>query len=335
MDQERNERLEALDEIFGDDPFEKQRQKKEDKRQKKVDKLQAKMDKKREKLEKKALKAQEELEEEIQDEEVLEEEVQEEVAEEALVEEESAEDAQPEEAQPEEAPKKQWDVNPDGTVNLEYPEEDVPAEEEKPKKKRKKKKEKKEKNVQAPEEINVVKDLVNLLIYILILVVICWIVLTYVGQRTVVSGDSMNNTLLSGDSLWIDKISYSFSDPERFDIVVFPYGDTDDDEEETYYIKRIIGLPGETVYIDSDGNIYIDGELLEEDYGKEVIAEGHLGIFANTDEPITLGEDEYFVLGDNRNNSRDSRLSDVGNISRDDLIGKAVFRFSSEFGFIE
>ncbi len=217
--------------------------------------------------------------------------------------------------------------------------EETPTEEEvaeeAPKKKKKKKKQKKQKPQQHPDDINIVKDLITLLMYILVIVVLCWIVLTYVGQRTVVSGDSMNDTLSSGDSLWIDKISYRFSDPERFDIVVFPYGEPDEDGEETYYIKRIIGLPGETIYIDDEGNIYIDGEILEEDYGKEVIAEGHLGIFAYTDEPITLGEDEYFVLGDNRNNSRDSRLSDVGNISREDLIGKAVFRFGGGFGFLE
>lgn len=204
--------------------------------------------------------------------------------------------------------------------NNEENEEDAVSE----KKRKKKKKKEKEKD-----EINIVRDLINLGIYILIIIVICWFVLTYIGQRTVVSGDSMNDTLSNGDSLWVDKISYRFSDPERYDIVIFPYGD---EEDETYYIKRIIGLPGETVYIDEDGVIYIDDEPLEENYGKEVIEEGHRGLAS---EPITLGEDEYFVMGDNRNNSRDSRLADVGNISKDDLIGKAVFRFTGGFGFIE
>ncbi len=86
-------------------------------------------------------------------------------------------------------------------------------------------------------------------------------------------------------------------------------------------MKRIIGLPGETVQIDLSGNIYINGEILEEDYGLEPINFPGLA-----QDPITLGEDEYFVLGDNRNNSSDSRDPSVGNIKRDDIMGKAWVR---------
>lgn len=196
--------------------------------------------------------------------------------------------------------------------------------EEKKQNKEKKKKEKKEKK-----EVNIVKDLLFLCLYILIVIGICWAVLTYVGQRTEVSGESMSNTLHSGDTLWIDKLEYEFGSPKRFDVVVFPYGD----DEETFYIKRIIGLPGETVYIDEDGVIYINDEPLQGDkYGREVIAEDKRGVAS---EEITLGDDEYFVLGDNRNNSRDSRVTDVGNIHKKDIIGKAVFRFTGGFGKIE
>jgi signal peptidase I len=191
------------------------------------------------------------------------------------------------------------------------------------------KKQKKKKDEPEKKEINIVKDLINLCIYILVVIALCWVVLTYVGQRTEVSGDSMNNTLHSGDSLWIDKLSYRFKDPERFDIVVFP---PYEDEEDTYYIKRIIGLPGETIYIDEAGTIYINDEPLEDDvYGKEVIEESHRGVAS---EPITLGDDEYFVMGDNRNNSRDSRVEEVGNVKRDQFTGKAVFRFTGGFGFL-
>ena len=220
-------------------------------------------------------------------------------------------------------------LNEDGEAITNYFAESDPAsnthvqdEVDKPKKKKKKEKKKQEK-----EEINIVKDLISLAIYILAIVAVCWLILTYVGQRTEVSGDSMNDTLHDGDSLWIDKLSYRFKDPERFDIVVFPY----EEEDETYYIKRIIGLPGETVYIDEDGVIYINDEPLEENYGKEVIEENHRGLAA---EAVTLGNDEYFVMGDNRNNSRDSRLSDVGNIHKDKFVGKAVFRFTGGFGFL-
>ena len=194
-----------------------------------------------------------------------------------------------------------------------------------------KKAEKKQKRAQKKEdkEINIVKDLLFLCMYILIVIGICWAVLTYVGQRTEVSGESMSNTLHSGDTLWIDKLEYEFGSPKRFDVVVFPY----EEEEDTFYIKRIIGLPGETVYIDEEGTIYINDEPLEGDkYGREPIAEDKRGVAS---EEVTLGDDEYFVLGDNRNNSRDSRFEDVGNIHKDVIIGRAVFRFTGGLGKIE
>ena len=194
-----------------------------------------------------------------------------------------------------------------------------------------KKAEKKQRKAQKKEdkEINIVNDLLFLCMYILIVIGICWAVLTYVGQRTEVSGESMSNTLHSGDTLWIDKLEYEFGSPKRFDVVVFPY----EEEKDTFYIKRIIGLPGETVYIDEEGTIYINDEPLEGDkYGREPIAEDKRGVAS---EEVTLGDDEYFVLGDNRNNSRDSRFEDVGNIHKDVIIGRAVFRFTGGLGKIE
>ena len=128
----------------------------------------------------------------------------------------------------------------------------------------------------------------------MIVVIIAWGFVTFVAQRTQVSGASMETTLSDGDQLIVDKISYQFREPERFEIIVFPY----QYEAGTYYIKRIIGLPGETVQI-LDGSVYINGEKLEEHYGNEVMEEA--GIAA---EPVTLGVDEYFVMGDNRNNSQ-------------------------------
>ncbi|WP_075718682.1 signal peptidase I [Roseburia sp. 499] len=172
------------------------------------------------------------------------------------------------------------------------------------------------------------KETVSFILYIVAVFIITYLVITYVGQRTEVIGTSMEYTLSDGDNLIVDKISYRFHDPERFDIIVFPF----QYKEDTYYIKRIIGLPGETVQIDMNGTIYIDGEELQESYGREVIKDP-----GTAAEPITLGEDEYFVLGDNRNASSDSRDPSVGVIKREDIIGRAWLRIYpfSKFGFIK
>lgn len=165
----------------------------------------------------------------------------------------------------------------------------------------------------------VMKELLNTGLYLLGVLLLTWLVTTYVGVRTQVDGGSMEPTLSDEDNLIVDKISYRFSDPKRFDIIVFPFRY----KEDTYYIKRIIGLPGETVQIDEQGKIYIDGEVLEESYGREIIRPENIGIAR---QPIVLGDDEYFVLGDNRNNSSDSRTETVGNINRREIIGRAWVR---------
>lgn len=175
---------------------------------------------------------------------------------------------------------------------------------------------------------NILKEILSTSIYLLVVLCAAYLIITYVGQRTQVSGSSMETTLSDGDNLLVDKITYRFSDPKRFDIIVFPFQyDTD-----TYYIKRIIGMPGETVQIDYDGNIYINGSLMEESYGREVIQNP-----GRAAEPITLGKDEYFVMGDNRNNSSDSRDPSVGNIHRKDIIGRAWVRIwpFSKFGVLK
>ena len=162
----------------------------------------------------------------------------------------------------------------------------------------------------------IIKELAGWLLYIVLIIAFTWFVVTFVGQRTEVSGSSMETTLSDKDQLIVDKMTYRFRDPKRYEIVVFPY----QYQENTYYIKRIIGLPGETVQILS-GMVYIDGMRLDEHYGNEVMENPGIA-----EEPLTLGEDEYFVLGDNRNNSSDSRASDVGLIHRKDLIGRAWIR---------
>ncbi|MCH5342629.1 MAG: signal peptidase I [Acetatifactor sp.] len=175
----------------------------------------------------------------------------------------------------------------------------------------------------------IMKELFSTGLYLLCVLCLTYLMITFVGQRTEVDGESMETTLSDGDNLIVDKLTYRFSDPKRFDIIVFPF----QYQEDTYYIKRIIGMPGETVQIDAKGNIYIDGKILTESYGREIIRPDTIGIAA---EPITLGEDEYFVMGDNRNNSSDSRTEIVGNVHRGDIIGRAWVRIwpFSKFGVL-
>lgn len=163
---------------------------------------------------------------------------------------------------------------------------------------------------------SIFRELMGWIVYILIIVGLTTLIITFVGQRTRVSGQSMESTLHDGDNLIVDKISYRFRDPKRYEIIVFPYKY----EEKTYYIKRIIGLPGERVQV-IDGYVYINGEQLDEHYGKEVMESSGIA-----DDEITLGDDEYFVLGDNRNHSSDSRDPSVGILKRDDLMGRAWVR---------
>ena len=174
--------------------------------------------------------------------------------------------------------------------------------------------------------LNIVQELLSLIVYIGVVILICFIIMNFVGGRVQVEGPSMQDTLYTGDNLWVDRVSYKFSDPKRFDVVVFPVADG------SYYIKRVIGLPGEKVQILPDGTILINDKALDEHYGKETIWDP--GIAA---QPFYLGKDEYFVLGDNRNDSHDSRASDIGNISKDDIFGKAVLRLSpiEKFGKID
>ena len=146
------------------------------------------------------------------------------------------------------------------------------------------------------------------------------LIITFVGVPSVVDGDSMQPTLYNGEYLWVDKLAYRISDPERFDVVIFPIHFQGRD---SHFVKRIIGLPGETIYIDENGVIYINGEVLPDIYGKEVIKEYNR---QRLTEPVTLGPDEYFVMGDNRKHSSDSRYETVGNISRDRLMGRVVAR---------
>ena len=154
------------------------------------------------------------------------------------------------------------------------------------------------------------------LLSILVVVILAYSIVTFGVQSVTMIGQSMNPALTNQDVLLLNKAAYTFGSPKRYDIVAFKLKE----ENEGYFtIKRIIGLPGENVQI-KNGRIFIDGKAL-------------------TDLPfdVDLGEDEYFVMGDNCNNSEDSRYVNIGNISEKEISGKIVFRISprSEWGFVK
>lgn len=155
------------------------------------------------------------------------------------------------------------------------------------------------------EEIKKKNWFIELLPYILVILAILFIKRNII-TTVVVNGDSMLNTLHEKDIMLLDKVTYRFNKIKRFDIIVIQ---TDGSK----IIKRVIGLPGETVEYYND-KLYINGEELEENYGK-----GKTDDF----EQVKVGENEYFVLGDNREVSLDSRA--LGNISKKKILGKATF----------
>jgi len=162
---------------------------------------------------------------------------------------------------------------------------------------------------------------------VLLVCAFAFVFVWYFGQRITNNGDSMNPVLKSGDVTLVNRIVYDVSAPKRGDIIIFkPNGN----ENTYFYIKRIIGLPGEKVQI-KEGAVYINSEVLVEDYETAEITDA--GIAADE---ITLGGDEYFVLGDNRKSSEDSRMADIGNVKKAEIEGKAWFILMPQkrFGFI-
>lgn len=176
-------------------------------------------------------------------------------------------------------------------------------------------------NKNTDDSFNILKETLEMGIYFIVIVVIFLFLQHFVGQHIEVNGSSMENTLSHEDHLILEKVSYRFEEPTRFDIVVFrPY--ESQEKEDTYYIKRVMGMPGERIQV-IDGKIYINGEILQEDYGTEAINDFRAGI---AKEEILLEKDEYFLIGDNRNNSTDSRDETIGPVKRDTIIGRAWVR---------
>ncbi len=147
------------------------------------------------------------------------------------------------------------------------------------------------------------------------------------GLRTTVVGGSMENTLLNNESVLVNRLAYTVGQPDLGDVIVFrPNGN----KKSHYYIRRVVARSGDTIQI-KDGAIYVNGEIYQEKI--EVAAIENPGI---AEEPITLGNGECFVLGDNRNNSEDSRYANIGVVKKEYIEGKAWFRFSSlgNMGFV-
>lgn len=165
------------------------------------------------------------------------------------------------------------------------------------------------------ETINEYKGLLRLLITEALLILFILITRNYIMCPAVVHGESMNPSLEDRQMILASKINYILDEPERFDIALIHNLEFYDG----CIVKRVIGLPGETVRIDETGTIYINGEVLEENYGYEPMKAA--GIAA---EEITLGEGEYFVLGDNRNHSADSRTEFIGIIKREQFLAEGI-----------
>lgn len=183
------------------------------------------------------------------------------------------------------------------------------------------------KEVPSPPEksgTSVWKTVRSLLICIVIALAAGVLLTKFVANYTLVEGSSMQPTLKNENHLVVEKISYLFGEPERFDIIVFEHS------ANANYIKRVIGLPGEQVQI-SEGKIYINDKPIYDEYG-----DGSMDDAGIAGEKLTLGPEEYFVLGDNREGSEDSRSETVGPVSADKIIGRAWLRIlpANEFGLL-
>ena len=167
-------------------------------------------------------------------------------------------------------------------------------------------------------KISVIKGyILEMLIYLAVSLVIILFLRAFVVQHVRVSGTSMAPTLKDRQHLLIEKISYRFEDVKRYDVIVFqPYADNDD----LFYIKRVIGLPGETIKIENN-TIYIDGQVLKDPYNGDAYTDAKLA-----KDTILLGPEDYFVLGDNREVSKDSREKEIGLLTYDSIIGKAMVK---------
>jgi signal peptidase I len=171
------------------------------------------------------------------------------------------------------------------------------------------------------------KEILSWIFEIIVIIGIAYVAVSSLGYRTNVVGQAMEPTLEAGQHILIDKFTYVISKPKAGDVFVFlPNGN----EKSHYYVRRVIAGPGDTVQI-KNGAVYVNGTIYDESIVVSSIDDP--GIAADE---IKLGTDEYFALGDNRNNSDDSRYANIGTIKKSYIVGKAWFYFSGggQFGFI-
>lgn len=160
------------------------------------------------------------------------------------------------------------------------------------------------------------RELMEDVIMVLVVLVVVFLIKNFVLINAVIPSGSMENTIMTGDRVFGNRLTYRFGDPERGDIAIFRYPD----DESELYIKRVMGLPGDTIEI-KDGLLYLNNseEPLAEPYLKE-IPTGDFG-------PYQVPEGCYFMLGDNRNKSNDSRMWENTYVTRENVLAKAVFRY--------
>ncbi|MEE1216964.1 MAG: signal peptidase I [Agathobacter sp.] len=173
-----------------------------------------------------------------------------------------------------------------------------------------------------------VREVLSWIVEIVVVIGLAYVLVSFFGIRTNVVGQAMEQTLENDDDILVNKFAYIISKPKQGDVIVFlPNGN----KKSHYYVRRVVAVPGDTVQI-KDGALYVNDELYKE--STDVASMEDAGIASDA---IKLEKDEYFVLGDNRNNSEDSRYANIGNVKRDYIIGKAWFRFSGfgSFGTIK
>ncbi|MBE5854409.1 MAG: signal peptidase I [Lachnospiraceae bacterium] len=167
-----------------------------------------------------------------------------------------------------------------------------------------------------------VKEILSWVFVFLLSILLAYVFAFFFGIRTSVIGNSMEPGIESGEEILINKFLYSFTSPGRGDVVVFrPNGN----QRTHFYVKRVVGLPGETVQI-TDGRVQINGTFLDDEQF-DLMEDGGIAT-----DGIRLGEHEFFVLGDNRNSSEDSRSANIGAVEEDNIVGKAWFQLGGETG---